>query len=95
MDHAEKTAEMNKIFDPVDGFGHEGEWKKLKGVCLEREVGECVYLFIYLFVGGGLLIFDDSYIYEVCLFGEVKQKPVGGGQEFSLGCVPSSFLPLL
>ena len=28
-----------------------------------------------------------SYTYEVCLFGEVKQKPNQGGTTFSLGSV--------
>ena len=26
----------------VDGFGAEGEWKKLDGTCLEKDDGECV-----------------------------------------------------
>jgi protein kinase C substrate 80K-H len=28
-----------------------------------------------------------EYTYEVCLFGEARQKPNKGGQTFSLGCV--------
>jgi protein kinase C substrate 80K-H len=30
-----------------------------------------------------------EYTYEVCMFGEAKQKPNRGGQTFSLGFVPS------
>ena len=26
----------------VDGFGAEGEWKKLDGTCLTKDAGECV-----------------------------------------------------
>ena len=29
----------------------------------------------------------DSYTYEVCLFGEARQKPMNGGTTFSLGYV--------
>jgi protein kinase C substrate 80K-H len=60
----QKERDLNKIFT-VDGFGNQGEWKKLDGTCLEIESGD--------------------YVYEVCLFKEVKQKPLRGGQEFSLG----------
>jgi protein kinase C substrate 80K-H len=39
------TAEgdIAEIFN-IHGFGADGEWKKLDGTCLEKEVGECVYL---------------------------------------------------
>jgi protein kinase C substrate 80K-H len=30
-----------EIFN-VHGFGVEGEWKKLDGMCLEKDTGECV-----------------------------------------------------
>ena len=38
----EKTdSDALEIFD-VDGFGVEGEWKKLDGTCLEKDTGEYV-----------------------------------------------------
>ena len=41
----EKTdSDTLEIFN-VDGFGVEGEWKKLDGTCLEKDTGECVYFF--------------------------------------------------
>ncbi len=30
---------MEDIFHPV-GFGYEGEWKKVDGMCLEKDTGE-------------------------------------------------------
>ena len=35
----QKERDLNKIFT-VDGFGNQGEWKKLDGTCLETESGE-------------------------------------------------------
>lgn len=35
----QKERDLNKIFT-VDGFGNQGEWKKLDGTCLEIESGE-------------------------------------------------------
>lgn len=55
---------ITKIFND-QGFGAQGEWKKLDGTCLEYDTGE--------------------YIYEACLFKEVRQKPKNGGSTFSLG----------
>lgn len=55
---------LAQIFN-VQGFGAEGEWKKLDGTCLEYDTGE--------------------YIYEACLFNEVRQKPKNGGSTYSLG----------
>ncbi|KAG7096561.1 hypothetical protein E1B28_003983 [Marasmius oreades] len=72
-ENALKKAEENKknaeddlddLFS-VEGFGKDGEWKKLDGLCLEKDTGE--------------------YTYEVCLFGEARQKPNKGGSTFSLG----------
>ncbi|KAL0575900.1 hypothetical protein V5O48_006073 [Marasmius crinis-equi] len=65
-ENAKKDAEedLEDLFS-VEGFGSEGEWKKLDGLCLEKDTGE--------------------YTYEVCLFGEAKQKPNKGGSNFSLG----------
>lgn len=39
----EQTArnDFSDLFDP-DGFGPEGEWKKLDGLCLEKDTGELV-----------------------------------------------------
>lgn len=37
----QKRADVKDIFD-VEGFGQEGEWKKLDGTCLEKESGESV-----------------------------------------------------
>lgn len=31
--------ELAQLFDP-DGFGAEGEWKKLQGLCLSKDTGE-------------------------------------------------------
>jgi len=66
----EQTArdDLSDLFDP-DGFGPEGEWKKLDGLCLELDAGD--------------------YTYEVCLFGEARQKPNKGGTTFSLGKLSS------
>ncbi|KAK1230981.1 hypothetical protein PQX77_005913 [Marasmius sp. AFHP31] len=65
-ENAKKDAEddLDELFS-IDGFGADGEWKKLDGLCLEKDTGE--------------------YTYEVCLFGEAKQKPNKGGSNFSLG----------
>ncbi|TFK85069.1 endoplasmic reticulum protein [Polyporus arcularius HHB13444] len=60
----DKEQELARLFDP-EWYGAEGEWKKLHGTCLEKELGD--------------------YIYEVCLFGEARQKPLRGGSTFSLG----------
>jgi protein kinase C substrate 80K-H len=35
-------ADLDDLFS-IDGFGAEGEWKKLDGTCLEKDTGECVY----------------------------------------------------
>lgn len=35
--------DLSDIFDP-DGFGPEGEWKKLDGMCLSKDTGEYVLL---------------------------------------------------
>ena len=41
----EKTdSDVLEIFN-VNGFGAEGEWKKLDGTCLEKDTGECVSFF--------------------------------------------------
>ncbi|KAI0057754.1 hypothetical protein BV25DRAFT_1352121 [Artomyces pyxidatus] len=56
--------ELSNLFDPT-GYGADGEWKKLDGLCLTKDTGD--------------------YTYEVCLFGEAKQKPNHGGSTFSLG----------
>lgn len=39
----EQTArdDLSDLFNP-DGFGPEGEWKKLDGLCLEKDAGEFV-----------------------------------------------------
>lgn len=39
----EQTAhdDLSDLFDP-DGFGPEGEWKKLNRLCLEKDTGEFV-----------------------------------------------------
>lgn len=39
----EQTArdDLSNLFNP-DGFGPEGEWKKLDGLCLEKDIGEFV-----------------------------------------------------
>ncbi|KIP09812.1 hypothetical protein PHLGIDRAFT_85955 [Phlebiopsis gigantea 11061_1 CR5-6] len=61
---ASSEEELSRLFDPA-WFGTDGQFKKLQGTCLEKEVGD--------------------YTYEVCLFGEAKQKPNKGGSTFSLG----------
>ncbi|KAI0676730.1 endoplasmic reticulum protein [Trametes maxima] len=38
----EKEKELNRLFDP-EWYGSEGEWKKLDGTCLEKEVGDYIY----------------------------------------------------
>ncbi|THH05009.1 hypothetical protein EW145_g5112 [Phellinidium pouzarii] len=60
----EAQRELARLFDP-EWFGTEGEWKKLDGLCLNKDTGD--------------------YTYEVCLFGEARQKPNKGGSSFSLG----------
>lgn len=83
--------DLEALFD-VTGFGPEGEWKKLDGLCLEKDTGEYVVVYVFFSVTGAQRL--HSYTYEVCLFGEAKQKPNKGGQNFSLGCVFSLFLDL-
>ncbi|KAF9651810.1 hypothetical protein BDM02DRAFT_3110284 [Thelephora ganbajun] len=56
--------DLEDLFKP-DRFGKDGEWKKLDGLCLEKDTGE--------------------YTYEVCLFGEAKQKGNSDGSVHSLG----------
>lgn len=36
---ADKDQELARLFDPA-WYGQEGEWKKLAGTCIEKEVGE-------------------------------------------------------
>ena len=40
-DKEKADSDALEIFN-VDGFGVEGEWKKLDGTCLEKDTGECV-----------------------------------------------------
>lgn len=63
-------------------FGKDGEWKKLDGLCLEKDTGEYVQPAIFLI--HGFLSFP-RYTYEVCLFGEARQKANSGGSAHSLG----------
>lgn len=35
--------ELSRLFDE-EWYGKEGEWKKLVGLCLEKDTGECVVL---------------------------------------------------
>lgn len=35
----DKEQELARLFDP-EWYGAEGEWKKLHGTCLEKELGE-------------------------------------------------------
>lgn len=35
--------DLEDLFKP-DRFGKDGEWKKLDGLCLEKDTGECVLL---------------------------------------------------
>ena len=48
--------DLEDLFRP-DGFGKDGEWKKLDGLCLEKDTGECVlsdpnrYTLSYLSLG--------------------------------------------
>ena len=80
------TAESDiaEIFN-IHAFGADGEWKKLDGTCLEKDIGECVHLSFPSLYRRTYCGFDCSYTYEVCLFNETKQKPNHGGQTFSLG----------
>jgi len=39
---ADEESALQKLFNPTDGFGKHGEWKKLDGTCIEKESGECV-----------------------------------------------------
>ena len=36
---ASEEAALGKLF-AVDGYGSEGQWKKLEGTCLEKDTGE-------------------------------------------------------
>ncbi|KAI8984963.1 endoplasmic reticulum protein [Trametes punicea] len=38
----QKEKEFNRLFDP-EWYGSEGEWKKLDGTCLDKEVGDYIY----------------------------------------------------
>lgn len=33
--------DLDRLFDPA-WYGKEGEWKKLDGLCLDKDTGECV-----------------------------------------------------
>ena len=84
-DREDKERDLARLFDP-EWFGAQGEWKKLDRTCLEKEVGECVSSHndpSYR----TLTALPCSYIYEVCLFDEARQKPLKTGSTFSLGCV--------
>jgi len=43
----QKQADVKDVFD-VEGFGRDGEWKKLDGTCLEKESGESVSKYLFL-----------------------------------------------
>lgn len=48
---AEEESALQKLFDPVNGFGKYGEWKKLDGTCIEKDAGEYVHFgYFYLFL---------------------------------------------
>lgn len=74
--------DLSDLFDPT-GFGAAGEWKKLDGLCLEKDTGECVPSAIRPLTWCTHLA--SRYTYEVCLFDEARQKPNKGGSSFSLG----------
>ncbi|KAJ8502066.1 hypothetical protein ONZ51_g219 [Trametes cubensis] len=38
----DKEKELQRLFDP-EWYGAEGEWKKLHGTCLDKEVGDYIY----------------------------------------------------
>ncbi|CED84744.1 Protein kinase C substrate, 80 KD protein, heavy chain [Phaffia rhodozyma] len=56
---------QSTLSDLTAKFGPQGEWKKLEGTCIEKNLGE--------------------YTYELCFFGEAKQKSNKGGSVNSLG----------
>ena len=62
-------------------WGPEWEWKKLEGVCVDKDTGECV--------GSRRLGKTDArrYTYELCLFKEGKQKSNKSHTSTSLGFV--------
>ena len=45
-DKEKVESEVLEIFN-VDSFGAEGEWKKLDGICLTKDAGECVSYFLF------------------------------------------------
>ena len=70
------------LFD-ADGFGVEGEWKKLAGLCLSKDTGE--------YVSCVELPSKYAHVAQVYLrslpLDEAKQIPNKGGSNFSLGYV--------
>jgi hypothetical protein len=63
------SSAQTALADMAEKFGPKGEWKKLEGTCVEKDLGE--------------------YTYELCWFGDVKQKSNKGGATNNLGYVES------
>ena len=72
--------ELGDLFKP-DRFGSDGVWKKVDRLCLEKDTGE--YVLLTSFDTGCSPL--PRYTYEVCLFGEARQKANSGGSSHSLG----------
>ena len=62
-------------------WGPEWEWKKLEGVCVEKDTGECVDATYRRATDA------RRYTYELCLFKEGKQKSNKSHTSTSLGSV--------
>ena len=72
--------ELEDLFKP-ERFGKDGEWKKLEKLCLEKETGG----YVLPTTSDVQLFTSPRYTYEVCLFGEARQKASSGGSVQSLG----------
>lgn len=74
--------DLEDLFKP-EIFGKDGEWKKLDKMCLEKDTGE--YVLPTPSPDIQLFIAHPRYTYEVCLFGEARQKANSGSSVHSLG----------
>lgn len=74
--------DLDDLFKP-DRFGKDGEWKKLDKLCLEKDTGGYVLPTARDMTSSCSPL--PRYTYEVCLFGEARQKANSGGSVQSLG----------
>lgn len=77
-----KTSCRNSLIHNTLALGANGR-NLMELACLRTRESTLSSINIY----DGHITQHDSYTYEVCLFGEARQKPMNGGTTFSLGYV--------